>query len=115
MKFAITAMKTAVLAIAALGVLVPDVQACRKSPGEGGLSALRMFAPLPQSESLQSLPPRAESGSPENEHALDRSKIVGMWTVNFYVGDTTELWDFALEQFYADGNEMTTDISPPLV
>jgi hypothetical protein len=104
-----TVMKTAVLVIATLGVLIPDVQACGKSPGEAGLSALRLFAPLRQSESSQ-----AENASPENEHPLHPSKIVGLWTVNFYVGDTAELWDFGLEQFYADGNEMTNDIFPPV-
>ena len=55
-----TAIKTAVVVIAALGVLIPDVQACGKSPGDAGISALRLFAPLHQSESSQ-----AENASPE--------------------------------------------------
>jgi len=46
---------------------------------------------------------------PENESGgQSHSRIVGMWTVNFYVD--SKLWDFAIEQFYADGNEMTNDI-----
>jgi hypothetical protein len=34
-----------------------------------------------------------------------------MWTVNFFVDN--QLWDVAIEQFYADGNEMTNDIAVP--
>jgi hypothetical protein len=106
--------KTAVLVIAALGVLVPDVQACAKSTGGAGASAPRLFAPFLQSDSSRPAPPQAENASPENEDGLHGSKIVGLWTVNFYVRDTTELWDFGLEQFYADGNEMTNDTLPPV-
>jgi hypothetical protein len=34
-----------------------------------------------------------------------------MWTVYFYVGTTSQLYDVGIQQFYADGNEMTTDIA----
>ena len=106
-------MKTTVLIIAALGMLTPDVKACGKNPGEAGPFSLKLLAPLLQS---QSRPPASilGSSSSENENEKHDAKIVGLWTVNFYVGTTTELWDYGLEVFYADGNEMTNDdFTPP--
>jgi hypothetical protein len=36
-----------------------------------------------------------------------------MWTVNFFAGAPSQLWDVAIEQFYGDGNEITNDLAVP--
>jgi hypothetical protein len=49
----------------------------------------------------------------ENSNAERRqASIVGMWTVGFY-HQGNQLWDVAIEQFSADGNEMTNDNAYP--
>jgi hypothetical protein len=116
-KLNIKTVEAAVIGIATLGILcASDARACGTRPGEAGLDASRLFASLPEFQTppslaeAQSAPPGGqdqERGHSERPHA----PIVGMWTVNFYVERTSQVYDVAIEQFYADGNEMTTDIA----
>jgi hypothetical protein len=111
-----TISKLIVIAIAALGIVfAPDARACGKQPREAGLAASSLFAPLLEFETPP-LSADAETASPgDQDQGEGRSErrhapIVGMWIVNFY--DThSQFYDRAIEQFYADGNEMTTDIA----
>jgi hypothetical protein len=47
----------------------------------------------------------------QDQRATQHASIVGMWMAGFYHGD--HQWDAAIEQFYADGNEMTNDNAYP--
>jgi hypothetical protein len=58
----------------------------------------------------QSAPP-GDQNQEKARSARRDAPIVGMWTVNFYVERTSKVYDVAIEQFYADGNEMTTDVA----
>jgi hypothetical protein len=107
----------AIAAVAAVGVLfAPGARACGTRPVEAGLAASRLFAPLLEVQTPASLA-EAQTASPgDQDQEEGRSEgrhapIVGMWTVDFYVGTTSQLYDRAIQQFYADGNEMTTDIA----
>jgi hypothetical protein len=85
-------------------VFAPDAKACNASSAAGGYLGSRGLAAVWES-SLDEAAPRAQtarSGTSEDGN----SQIVGMWTVTLYVNNTTDLYDVAIEQFYADGNEM---------
>jgi hypothetical protein len=117
MKFEIvTVRNTAIVTIATLGILfAPTARACGTRPGEAGLAASRLFGPLELQTPLSSA--QAQTSSPGDQDQQGgrserhRAPIVGMWTVDFYVGTSNQLYDRAIEQFYADGNEMTTDVA----
>jgi hypothetical protein len=110
-----TGSKLTITAIAALGILfAPDARACGKRPGEAGLAASSLFAPLLEFQTPASLPEAQTPSSEDQDEEQGRSErrhapIVGMWLVDFYVGTTVS--DKGIQQFYADGNEMTTDIA----
>jgi hypothetical protein len=115
-----TTSKLTMIAIAALGIVfAPDARACGKQPQQAGLALSTLFAPLlefetpPLSADAETALPGGQDqgeGRSERRHA----PIVGMWIVNFYDANN-QLYDKAIEQFYADGNEMTTDIAAPPV
>jgi hypothetical protein len=112
----VTVRNTAMVAIATLGMLfAPNARACGTRPGEAGLGPSRLFAPLELQTPLSSA--EAQTASPGdqdqqgNRSVRRHAAIVGMWTVDFYIGTSNQLYDRAIEQFYADGNEMTTDIA----
>jgi hypothetical protein len=111
-----TVSKIAMTAIAALGIVfTPDARACGKHPWEAGLATSSLFAPLLKFETppvsadaATVLPGSQDQGEARSERR--HAPIVGMWIVTFY--DTNgQRYDRAIEQFYADGNEMTTDIA----
>jgi hypothetical protein len=113
-KLNIKTMEAAVIAIATLGILfAPDARACGKQPRAAGVAASSLFAPLlefPRPASLQAQNASSEEqGQEETRSRHDHPAIVGMWIVQFYV--KTDVVDVGIEQFYADGNEMTTDIA----
>ena len=120
MKFNIKAMsKITITAIAALGMwFAPDARACGTRRGETGLAASRLFSGLlefqtpPSTAQAQTALPGGQD--PEQDHSgRNHAPIVGMWIAHFYVGTTSQVYDVAIEQFYADGNEMTNDIAVP--
>jgi len=45
--------------------------------------------------------------------ASENSSIVGMWSVTFLVGDGPDVYDVGLEQWHADGTEITMDVAVP--
>jgi len=105
--------KVAAVTIAALSMILfaPDAQACGKKPWDAGFFVSSPSAPLQEPQPQQQLFGESENESREKQNGKNPSQIVGMWTVNFYVGDTTTMWDFGIEQFYADGTEMTNDVA----
>ena len=113
-----TVNKTVKLAIsaAAIGVFfASDALACGVRPGFGPSPSL-LSSPLQQFQSQPSLAealPALTDGQTGKEGNSEhgRTSLVGMWTVTFFVAGQT--WDVAIEQFYADGNEMTNDIAVP--
>jgi hypothetical protein len=50
-----------------------------------------------------------------SQAAVDGSSasIVGMWTVTFLVGNGPDVYDVGLEQWHADGTEVTLDVAVP--
>lgn len=104
------------VAMAAVGLsFAPDARACGVRPGfgipvSGLLTPLEKFqAPASFVGAMPALPAGQIADADGSDHP--HAPIVGMWTVKFYV--ETGLWDTAIEQFYADGNEMTNDIQVP--
>jgi hypothetical protein len=121
MKKVQIAGKWAIAAVAAVCTLfAPEATAC-SSPETAGRSA-GLRGPMVGLESAMDrlLPPlqTAITGSQDAKDAnsQDRnSEIVGMWLVAFYIGNTTQLYDQGLQQFYSDGNEMTnSSFFPPV-
>jgi hypothetical protein len=96
MRFSIYFAKTAVILVLGTGglALTPHAQACGELHGQLGAAALALLAPQLEAQSR-------------------RASIVGMWTVGFYHHQDNQLWDVAIEQFSADGNEMTNDNAYP--
>ena len=41
------------------------------------------------------------------------NSIVGLWSTTFYVGETTDVWDQAFEQWHSDGTELAVDNAVP--
>jgi hypothetical protein len=115
MRFPIkTAKRLTMMAIGALGmVLAPNALACGERPGWAGLLAtMPGFQAPPSFSGAQPAFPLGqdlEGGNSEHRNA----SLVGMWTVNFFAGAPSQLWDVAIEQFYGDGNEMTNDLAVP--
>jgi hypothetical protein len=97
-------------------LFAPNAQACGERPGHIGLFASGLFATMPEHQTPLSLVgaqpalPLAQDREESNSERRHGS-IVGMWNVNFYVA--SQVWDVAIEQFYADGNEMTNDLAFP--
>jgi hypothetical protein len=101
---------------AAIGVFfASNALACGVRLGFGP-SPLALLSPQQQFQSQSSLA-EAQSALADRQTGKEgnsepgRTSLVGMWTVNFFVAGQT--WDVAIEQFYADGNEMTNDIAVP--
>jgi hypothetical protein len=118
-RFNIYSAKTAaILILGTVGLaFTPHAEACGEPHGQLGAAALALLAPQLEAQSSASLS-TAELTSPaavgqENSNGeRRRPSIVGMWTVGFYHQDN-QLWDVAIEQFSADGNEMTNDNAYP--
>lgn len=99
--------------MAAVGMFfAPAARACGVQPGFG-LPAAGLLAPLQKFQASASFAGATPAGQiPEADGSgHQRTTVVGMWNVTFYVGTT--VWDVGIEQFYADGNEMTNDIVIP--
>jgi hypothetical protein len=113
-----TAKSAAIIAIGTLGLsFAPNAPACGELHGQAGAAALALFESQLEAHSASSLfavqltPPGPVSEANTNAERGQPS-LVGMWTVGFYhQGD--QLWDVGIEQFYADGNEMTNDNAFP--
>jgi hypothetical protein len=101
----------AIFATAALGIgLSPRAPACGKQLGQSGVATFGLTALLSEAqrspsfnEASPGLVPSADEQAASSRH----TSIVGMWILGFYHGD--KQWDQAIEQFSADGNEMTND------
>jgi|HubBroStandDraft_5_1064220.scaffolds.fasta_scaffold22430_2 hypothetical protein len=112
-----TAKNVTMIAIGAMGMLLaPNAHACGERPGQARLIASGLFATMPgfqtgpSFEAAQPTLPQIQDHEESNSDHRHGS-IVGMWIVNFFVAG--QVWDVAIEQFYADGNEMTNDLAFP--
>jgi hypothetical protein len=119
MRFNIYSAKTAAILVLGTAGLAstPHAQACGEPRGQLGVAALALLAPQLEAQfsaslSTAQLTSRSAIGQEDSNAERRRASIVGMWTVGFYhQGD--QLWDVAIEQFSADGNEMTNDNAYP--
>jgi hypothetical protein len=103
----------AIVAAAVLGLCsAPRARACgeqRRGLTIGINSALIQSQASPSfAEAMPGLT-QSDNQSGSGPHPV---LIVGMWTVGFY-HTGNQLWDMAIEQFSADGNEMTNDNAYP--
>lgn len=96
--------------------LAPYAEACRSSSLRGRLAGPKDF-PMILDYWDPAMPRTGPSaaGKQEDDRSNQRNaQIVGLWITNFYIGNTTELYDKAIEQFFADGNElMNSALFPP--
>lgn len=100
-------LKTTALSAAVWLLVAPHAHACG-TPSIGAVpSANSMFVLKGALAGRLRVSPRLSA----NPQAAGGLQIVGMWNLTFYVGSTTDVWDQAIQQFYADGNEMTNDIA----
>ena len=113
-----TAKSAAMIVIGTLGLsFAPHAQACGELHGQAGAAALALFASQLEAHSASSvfaaqLTPHSPVSEANTNAEHRQPSLVGMWTVGFYhQGD--QLWDVGIEQFYADGNEMTNDNAYP--
>jgi hypothetical protein len=104
---------------ALLTLFAPIASACLDQRTNGSAPAANLSVPalLGQMRSsssglLSSLPDgqAAQSGD-HSDHR--RASIVGLWISTFYKNNTSEQFDVALAQFFADGNEIENDIAVP--
>jgi hypothetical protein len=118
MRFNIYSAKTAaILVLGTAGLaFAPHAQACGEPHGQLGAAALALLAPQLEARfsslSTAELTSPAGMGQENSNGEWRRPSVVGMWTVGFYHQDN-KLWDVAIEQFSADGNEMTNDNAYP--
>jgi hypothetical protein len=118
-RFNIYSAKTAAILILGTAGLAftPHAEACGEPHGQLGAAALALLAPQLEAQfsaslSTAELTSPAAMGQEKSNGERRRASIVGMWTVGFYHPDN-QLWDVAIEQFSADGNEMTNDNAYP--
>ena len=111
------AKNVAMLAIGAAGMtFAPHAQACGERHGQAGLAAVALLAP--QLESRMASLAAAELtlsgavGQATGNAAGQHASIVGMWILGFYHPGNV-LWDAGIQQFSADGNEVTNDNAFP--
>ena len=113
-----TARNVAILAIGAAGTLfAPHAQACGERPGQAALAAFAQLASqlesrAASSQSAAELTLPGAVGPANGNAAGQHASIVGMWILGFYHPGNV-LWDVGIEQFSADGNEMTNDNAFP--
>jgi hypothetical protein len=113
-----SARTAVILVLGTAGLAItPNAQACGEPHGQVGLAALALLAPQLEPQSSASLSTAqltsASAIGQENSHVERRQpSIIGMWTVGFY-HQGNQLRDVAIEQFSADGNEMTNDDACP--
>ena len=119
MRFDInTAKIAAMIAIGTLGLsFAPHAQACGERHGQLGLAAVALLAPRLEAHAASSLSSAQLTSSGAMEQANGNAEhrqpsIVGMWILGFY-HPGNHLWDAGIEQFSADGNEMTNDNAFP--
>ena len=88
-------------------VVAPRVDAACITPDKTGKSlASRVVAPRAMA-GAQSVARGADGADPS---------IVGFWFTTFFVGETTDVWDQAFEQWHSDGTELAVDNAvPPLL
>jgi hypothetical protein len=119
MRFDIHSAKAATMMIIGTVALslVPYAHACGELQSLRGLDALALLAPQLEARYAATLsasqltsPGIIGESNPNGERR--QPSIVGMWTVGFY-HKGNQLWDVAIEQFSADGNEMTNDNAYP--
>jgi len=111
-----TAKSVAMIAIATAGILFSArAQACGERRGHRDLSTLGLPASLFESQrspSFSEAMPGMTSSDDERGTDSRQTSIVGMWTMGFYHPGNV-LVDAGLEQFSADGNEVTNDFGFP--
>ena len=119
-RFNIYSAKTAAILILGTAGLActPHAEACGEPHGQLGAAALALLAPQLEAQfsaslSTAELTSPAAMGQENSNGERRRASIVGMWTVGFYHHEDNQLWDVAIEQFSADGNEMTNDNAYP--
>jgi hypothetical protein len=119
-RFNIYSAKTAAILILGTAGLAftPHAEACGEPHGQLGAAALALLAPQLEAQfnaslSTAELTSLAAMGQENSNGERRRASIVGMWTVGFYHHQDNQLWDVAIEQFSADGNEMTNDNAYP--
>jgi len=108
-----TVKNFAIVAAAVLAMCSsPRVHACGK-PRQGN-AAIGINSALIQSQTSSSFAEVMPGLNQSDDQNGDphQGSIVGMWTVGFY-HTGNQLWDMAIEQFSADGNEMTNDNAYP--
>jgi hypothetical protein len=101
----------ALFVVPMITLMSPAVRACPTRALLTGLSANRLPASPLRSEG-QVFSPQEDNNAPDSKGETTPRTIVGMWIMNFYTENppgTTLLFDTAIEQFYADGNEISTD------
>jgi hypothetical protein len=102
-----------------LTLFAPVASACldQRTSGSAAASGLSVPALLGQMRSsssglLGSL--SADQAAQSGDHSDHRrASIVGLWIATFYKNNTSEQFDVALAQFFADGNEIENDIAVP--
>lgn len=95
-------------------LLAPEAKACTTGLTLAGTSSPPAPAALLQPSASSRLgAPDQTAGSNDSKHDRDDVTIVGMWLFNLYLNDTGSLADSGLQQFYADGNELSTTKGVP--
>jgi hypothetical protein len=95
------------MAMTVVFVGLPRAEAACITPDKTGKSvASRVIAPKALA---------AAQGAAHGADGADPS-IVGFWFTTFYVGNTSDVWDQAFEQWHSDGTELAVDNAvPPLL
>jgi hypothetical protein len=86
--------------------------ACASKPSKGPFNSSSLFA---TSGELRSVEPLQQPAAEVREMDDGPASIVGLWSVTFFVGRSSSVWDQGFEQFHSDGTELNNDNSvPPL-
>jgi hypothetical protein len=89
-------------AFAVFVAIAPRAEAACITPDPGRVgAAARAVAPPPS------------LAAPAAAVAATDPSIVGLWNTIFYVGNTSDVWDQAFEQWHADGTELAIDNAVP--
>ena len=108
-----TSQSITIAVAVSLGILVASTAnaACASQAPGSAFASSRLLSPalyaraMPQSSSLPQPASRAdEEASPS---------IVGLWSVNLFVGNTQQIYDQGFDQFHSGGTEVLNDNGGP--
>jgi len=103
---------TAVAALCILLAEIPAAAACASSPAKQW-KANNLFEIPRAAEALASQSHESAFEIRDDGDDDGNASIVGLWSITYYVGRSSNIWDQGFEQWHSDGLELNNDNAVP--